>query len=188
MAEDMPTPQLQRLLEPLTNSAGLFEQVTKDQQGVELQQSSGEFAVMRPGKFRWQTLLPFPQLLVSNGDSIWLYDPDLEQVTVKPFAGQSNQIPIRILSGEFELLENEFTVTRVQTEVHTSFQLLPTTDSGLGSVRLLFEDEELVQMSVTDQAQTVTEFVFSERRALTDSDNQSFTFVIPEGADVFYDQ
>lgn len=180
--------QLIELLAPLVNGSGHFEQITYDHSGQAVQRSNGQFAVMKPGKFYWQTLEPYEQLLVSNAQTIWLYDPDLEQVTVKSFSSEANQLPIRILSGEFELLDKEFSLTREQAESKTIFHLTPLqAQSNIQVIDLTFIEQDLTSMKVTDTTHTATEFYFRQRQPLTPADKRKFDFNIPEGADVFHD-
>ena len=65
-----------------------FTQSVTDQNGRLKQQASGEFAISRPGKFRWSVDKPYQQLLVGDGERVWIYDPDLNQV-VKRRADQA---------------------------------------------------------------------------------------------------
>ncbi len=183
-----PAETLADKLKPLVTSAGEFEQIATDGTGEVVQESSGTFAVQQPGKFLWHTIEPFEQLLVSDGETIWLHDPDLEQVTVKPFNDNQNQLPIRILSGEFELLDSEFTIETSESKQTVRFHLTPREASNIQSIDLVFSDDDLQSMSVTDHADTQTQFRFANRRALNDDDIQAFDFQIPEGADVFHDQ
>ena len=180
---------LVELLEPLVNGAGEFEQVTYDSKGQAVQRSNGQFAVMKPGKFYWQTTQPYEQLLVSDANTIWLYDPDLEQVTIKPFSNEQNQLPVRILSGEFDLLHKEFRISQRQQGQQTVFHLAPKSTAGsVAAIDLTFSGQNLESMAVTDKTDTKTEFVFTGRKALSQEDKKRFSFEIPEGADVFHDQ
>jgi len=185
-----PAERLVAMLEPLVNGSGSFEQVTLDQNGQTVQSSSGKFAVQQPGKFYWHTVQPYEQLLVSDGATIWLYDPDLEQVTVKPFATEQNQLPVRILSGEFTLLKSEFTTTLEEPGDKTLvFHLTPNDKTGsVAVIDLTFNNAVLTAMAVQDKAKTATQFTFSGRQPLTKKDQKKFNFDIPEGADVFQDQ
>lgn len=180
---------LVNLLEPLVNGAGGFEQVTYDSNGQAVQRSSGKFALMSPGKFYWHTTDPYEQILVSDAQTIWLYDPDLEQVTVKSFADEQSQLPVRILSGEFDLLDKEFELSENSNEDGRVFLLEPKSGTGnVASINLKFVGRVLASMTVVDKTNTKTEFSFSDRTALSEEDKSSFAFEIPEGADVFHDQ
>ncbi len=181
--------RLIELLEPLASSTGQFKQITKDASDAVIQSSEGTFAIQQPGKFMWRTSAPYEQLLVSDGQTIWLYDPDLEQVTIKPASGQKDQLPIRILSGDFDLLGSEFSIqSGAATGSQQVFSLRPLAPGSLTNIDLVFDGSQLVAMHVQDASKTVTQFEFVGRRDLTTQDEAQFKFQIPEGADVFYDE
>src|SRR5690606_3793823 len=74
--------ELHELLSETKSLQGKFNQVTRDEQGQMVEENTGTFAIKRPGLLRWHIEKPFEQLLVSDGESLWVYDPDLEQVTI----------------------------------------------------------------------------------------------------------
>lgn len=178
---------LASLLAPLANSAGVYSQRLIDAKGEELQASSGRFAVAEPGRFRWHTETPFEQLLVSDGETIWLFDPDLEQVTVKSFASQQEQLPVRILSGELGLIAEQFNVWLEQSDTEQRFTLSPNSTGNITLVELSFAQADLTSMVVTEVSGTRTLFEFSNREALPVDHDELFVFTPPVGADVFYD-
>ena len=77
------TDKLHRFLDSTTTMRADFAQIVVAKNGKKPQQSSGVMMFSRPGKFRWQIEKPFSQLLVGDGEKVWIYDPDLRQVTVK---------------------------------------------------------------------------------------------------------
>src|SRR5690606_5707830 len=76
---------LQSLLAPLASLSADFRQVISDGEGYEIQALTGTMDVARPGKVYWKSAPPYEQLVVSDATTLWLYDADLEQVTVRPF-------------------------------------------------------------------------------------------------------
>ena len=76
---------LRNLLEPITSLSAQFTQQITDADGFELESSSGLFQVSQPAKLHWQVMQPMPQQIISGGISLWIFDPDLEQVIVQPF-------------------------------------------------------------------------------------------------------
>src|SRR5262245_51693093 len=62
------------------SARGEFTQVVTDRTGKVLRQSSGTFSIARPGKFRWTYAKPYSQTLVGDGEKVWIYDADLNQV------------------------------------------------------------------------------------------------------------
>ena len=106
---------LTKTLKHYQTLSGNFIQTMVDEQGVSLQESSGTFVVKKPGYFYWDTKQPFPQLLVSNLDRIWLYDPDLEQVTIRSYQQSVSDSPALLLSGDAEKITQRYQVS--QTDV-----------------------------------------------------------------------
>ena len=99
-----PSENLNRLLSGFEGFSADFEQLVLDSSGTRLQQSHGQVQLQRPGRFRWRTDEPFPQLLVSDGEQLWLYDEDLEQVTQQKVDQQLSNTPALLLSGDVSAL------------------------------------------------------------------------------------
>jgi len=91
--------QLKAFLETTHSARGSFYQSVASKSGRKPQQSSGSFALQRPGKFRWHYEKPYPQLLVSDGDKFWSFDPDLNQVTVRKLGKALGSSPAALLAG-----------------------------------------------------------------------------------------
>lgn len=187
--------ELKPLLQPLANSTGEFEQRLYDQQGELVQESSGTFALKQPGRFRWDTVEPFPQNLISNGKTIWLYDPDLEQVTIKSFADQQDQLPIRLISGDFSVIESGFEISRIieQSDADLSntenqhYVLKPLESEQLKTIELTFSENHIQSMTVTETTGFNTVFEFQNNQPLEKLELSTFEFAVPDGTDVFYD-
>ncbi len=115
-ADDQSPAQLRKQLDAMNTLQGDFVQTTYDKKGAEQETSSGNFMLMRPGKFYWKTLEPMQQLLVSNNKTIWLYDPDLETVNERAFTDDLRETPALLLISDIEQLRKNFTVTRDEKE------------------------------------------------------------------------
>lgn len=98
-AEDVAIQRLTTLLNQAQTISGRFSQLTLDGSGTQLQETAGEMALKRPGQFRWHTDAPMEQLLISNGEKIWLYDPDLQQVTIQKMDQRLTHTPALLLSA-----------------------------------------------------------------------------------------
>lgn len=97
--------QLQRFVAEVQSATGSFTQQVADDSGQRRQAQQGEFAFQRPGRFRWQTLQPYEQLVVSDGKVLRQYDPDLAQVTERPVDQSIGASPAAILFGSGSLEE-----------------------------------------------------------------------------------
>lgn len=103
--------QLKAFLATTKQASGTFTQTVTSRSGRKPQQSAGIFAFQRPGKFRWSYERPYKQLLVSDGRTLWSYDPELKQVAEKKLGSAFGASPAALLAGEeleryFELKEN----------------------------------------------------------------------------------
>ena len=92
--------RLRLFLEDLSSLKAPFEQTLLSQYGEELDKSSGMLYVQRPGKFHWAYSQPYVQYLISDGNTLWIYDEDLEQVTIRDVASIIEDSPAALLGGE----------------------------------------------------------------------------------------
>lgn len=182
--------RLQERLEGVKTMQGDFTQVLRDDDGTVLEESRGQFALERPGKFYWHTLEPFEQQLVSDQAFLWLYDPDLEQVTRRAYdQEQVRATPAAILSDDLQGLGDNFAVRhRGQEDGRTLFTLSPRMhDDMFQELTLAFTDEGLVEIRVHDNLGQQTIFSLVNVRRNQPVDQQLFQFVPPEGVDVLVD-
>lgn len=180
------TDELSRLLQPLGAISGNFRQTLKDEKGKVLQKSSGNFSVQRPGKLRWQTGEPFPQLLVTNNKSLWLYDPDLEQVTIRPVDNRMKETPALLLGGKVEDIRGSFSVASKKG----AYYLTPKRKSApFKSMVIRFDRGGLPSaMTVRDGMGQTTEINFNGLRANPKLSSSIFNFKVPKGTDVIRDE
>lgn len=102
-----------------------FRQRVFDVNGRVIEDASGSVVMQKPGRFRWNYKEPFQRVIVSNGEKIWLYEADLEQVTVRRFTPSLGATPAALLTGKAEVLE-QFRVGKVWQEEGLSLvQLVP---------------------------------------------------------------
>src|SRR5688572_32815300 len=94
---------LKSLLEQTTTARARFAQMVLDKNLKMLQQATGTMQFSRPGKFRWEYDKPFEQTIVSDGSRVWLYDKDLNQVTVRRLDRALGSSPAALLAGSNEI-------------------------------------------------------------------------------------
>lgn len=189
---DSAAAQLGQRLAPLQQLQGRFVQNQYDSDGTLLTESHGTYIMQRPGHFRWVTEAPFPQELIANGETIWLYDPDLETVTVRQFDPQLQQTPAVILSGDISSLKEQYTIHKAQRSTtkgaSETFTLQPKqTQSLFQSLQLEFANEQLVAITVIDGLRQKTRFALSAENIVDSVTDDLFHFTPPEGADVIID-
>jgi outer membrane lipoprotein carrier protein len=188
-ADDQAAVQLRKLLDAMNSLQGDFVQTTYDKTGVEQETSSGKFMLMRPGKFYWETREPMPQLLVSNNETIWLYDPDLETVTIREFTDDLRETPALLLSADAEQLRKQFSVARDEKNTAAnSFILTPKVTEGMFQhLTLVFKNDQLVEFAIKDSLGQMTRCVLSNVQRDKPLAEEKFFFQVPEGVEVLKD-
>ena len=179
-AEDIQ--QLRNLLQPISSLSAQFKQQVTDADGFQLQQSEGLFQVAQPNNLRWIVEQPMPQQVISNGLTLWLYDPDLEQVIVKPFDASIESTPAILFSGDLTRLDSAYFIRQLSPDV---FQLTPEQEGSLFSeLQIIFVDQLPASISLTDSLEQVTRITFSDVRLNPSLPAALFEFEIPGDIDV----
>ncbi len=177
--------RLTQLLNQAQTITARFSQLTLDGSGTQLQESAGQLALKRPGLFRWHTDAPMEQLLVSNGEKVWLYDPDLEQVTIQALDQRLTHTPALLLSGDVSKISENFEISYKEGGSVVDFILKPKSkDSLFDSLRLSFRSGMLNDMQLIDSIGQRTNILFLNVKMNESLDDGQFSFDIPEGADV----
>lgn len=180
--------RLATMLEPLETYQASFEQQILDGSGQRLQQASGTMWLSRPGKFRWEVDAPYQQEVISDGSEVYLYDPDLEQVTVQALDQRVTHTPALLLSGSASELTENYDVTRQQQGGNETFRLVPKSpDTLFEELEMTFRGEELRGLEMTDSTGQRTAIEFRDVRMNQSIDESRFTFDIPDGTDVIRD-
>jgi len=176
---------LTNLLEQSKTITARFSQLTLDGGGTRLQETAGEMAVQRPGLFYWKTDAPNDQTIVSDGQKVTLWDPDLEQATIKKLDPRLSQTPALLLSGDVSQISKSFDITSTQASGVIDFTLKPTTkDTLFDSLRLSFRNGVINDMQLIDSVGQRTNILFTGVKANQPVAASKFKFDIPEGADV----
>jgi outer membrane lipoprotein carrier protein len=180
--------RLESFLKRVQSLQAEFHQVLLDEHNEPLEESKGIFSLQRPGKFRWNYREPFPQVIVADGEHIWFYDPDLEQVTVKNQNLALGNTPALLLSGE-RLPEESFQINNLPSRDSLIWVELLPRDKEATFDRLLlgFDNHSLRQMELHDSFGQTTRLSFSEVKINLSLDPSLFIFTPPEGVDVVGD-
>jgi len=165
-----------------------FAQIVVAKNGKKPQQSTGVMMFSRPGKFRWQIEKPYSQLLVGDGDKVWIYDPELRQVTTKKVGTALGGTPAALLAGD-NTLEKNFTLREAgEREGLEWLEAIPKVqDSGFEKVRLGFAGNDLKAMELFDSFGQTTTLLFSRLERNPQLAPAVFRFTPPAGADVIGD-
>jgi len=166
-------------------ASGSFEQQAFDRAGKVVDRSSGSLAFARPGKFRWVYDKPHKQVLVADGRKLWIYDPDLAQVTVKRIDQAISSTPAALLAGKDDITQL-FTLRDAGSKDGLEWvEAAPKAkDTGFDRVRLGLKGKMLAAMELYDQLGGHTVLRFPDLRANPPLLPDNFTFTPPKGADV----
>ncbi|MEZ5540638.1 MAG: outer membrane lipoprotein chaperone LolA [Pseudomonadota bacterium] len=172
---------VERFFSDLVTLQADFDQLVVDSSARTVQSSRGQLWIMRPGRFRWDYLAPYKQQLVADGERVWSYDEDLEQVTVQPANEVLTATPAMLLSGSRPLAE-AFTIEEV---ANGQVRLTPRTDdSNITTLTLAFADGVLSRIEAHDSFGNTTTFSFSNVVRNPPLGKELFHFEPPPGADV----
>jgi len=184
-ADERSIQRLTQLLDQAQTLTARFSQLTLDGSGTQLQEASGEMALKRPGLFRWHTDAPLEQLLVSNGETVWLYDPDLKQVTIRRLDQRLTHTPALLLSGDVSKIGENFEISHKEAGGVVDFILKPKSkDTLFDNLRLSFRNGVVNDMQLIDGVGQRTNILFSGVKMNQSIDTAQFNFKVPEGADV----
>jgi outer membrane lipoprotein carrier protein len=179
---------LKNLLQQTTSAKARFAQIVVDKNLKELQKATGTMQFVRPGRFRWEYDKPYEQTIVGDGAKLWIYDKDLNQVTVRKLDKALGGSPAALLAGSNEI-EKSYDLTNLGPQEGLDWlDAIPKTrDTTFERVRLGFGKAGLEAMELRDQfgQTTVIKFANVERNPKISPD--VFRFTPPKGADVITD-
>lgn len=176
---------LKSLLEQTTTARARFAQAVLDKNLKMLQQATGTMQFSRPGKFRWEYDKPYEQTIVSDGSRVWLYDKDLNQVTVRKYDRALGTSPAALLAGSNEIEKSyRFTAVGAQDGLDWLEAVPRTQDTAFDRIKLGFGKAGLEAMELRDQFGQVTVIKFSTIERNAKIPPEAFRFEPPKGADV----
>lgn len=179
------TQQLRDFAKQVDAATGQFSQRTIDAQGRERPAQTGDFAFQRPGQFKWQVLKPYEQLVLSNGQTLYQYDPDLNQLTQRGVDGAIGASPAAILFGSGQLDQNFDLSERPDAEGLTWLRAEPKgADAGFEYVDIGFKSGSPVRLILLDAfgQQTLIDLLNIDTKVVFKPD--AFTFSPPADVDV----
>lgn len=174
--------QLRDLLQPITSLSARFEQQISDADGFELQASEGLFQVSQPNRLRWIVETPMPQQIIADGETLWIYDPDLEQVIIQPFNEDIATTPAVLFSGDLDQLDEAYFVIQLD---EGRFELKPEQGGSLfDSMSIVFDGGKPASIALTDSLGQTTRIRFTQLELNPRLSGDQFVFEIPNGVDV----
>lgn len=175
---------LQEKLNAIKSMTAQFNQVVKAKKR-EVSRSSGTMALQRPGKFRWETKDPMEQLVVADGKKMWVYDVDLEQVTVKKQAKGLGGTAALFLSGYDDTVTRDFNVSQQTSGKTMTFDLKSkSSKENFQQIKLMFTQDNLTGLELHDQLGQVTTVKLVQIKLNPQLPAKLFQFKPPKGTDV----
>jgi len=174
------------LSDTLTYQAN-FEQSVYRENSDQADVTVGQFLIQRPNHFKWKTNEPFEQSIIGDGDNLWTYDPELEQVTIQNQQSVLADSPLLLLTSSIESLVEAFEIEQLKNlekENQQLFALSPRQNSLFESVHILIEDRKIKEFFLIDTLGGRTGVQFSDIKLNQKMDVSEFIFAAPEGIDI----
>lgn len=177
---------LENILAQTRTLSAEVDQLFMDQDGRELQETRALLLMEKPAKFRWEVMQPYEELMVTDGATIWRYEPDLEQVTIQPFDDDVDRTPVMLLNGDADAIGEAYDVssTNMGGDV-VRFILTPRNPDRLFErLSVTFKGLVLDEMQFEDSLGQQTSMTFRDVSRNVPLEPAMFTFTPPAGIDV----
>lgn len=176
--------QLRDLLQPISSLSAQFDQQIIDSNGIETQRAKGLFQLAQPYTLRWVVSEPMPQQVISDGQTLWLYDEDLEQVIVQSVDSSINSTPVMLFSGDLQQLNRTYSVLQISKGL---FELTPKQNKSLFAlIRLDFSNKVPKSLVMVDNLGQTTTINLTSVVVNPEISADQFIFKIPDGIDVIH--
>jgi outer membrane lipoprotein carrier protein len=180
--------RLDAFAKDLTAISGSFEQTVADLSSGKSKTSHGTLQLKAPRQFRWDTITPFKQTIIADGDKVWVYDPDLEQVTVRPQGTEEAHSPLTVLT-DISQLDRDFVSSEQGEHEGLVWLRLKSKDKEpqFEYADLGFDANGLSRMVFADSYGNKTQIQFSAWQRNPKLAAETFRFTPPKGVDVIGD-
>ena len=171
-------------LEELDTFSADFEQTLLDTAGEVLETTKGTVQLRRPGMFSWLYNEPFVQEIISDGKTLWVYDKDLDQVTISDVSDAIEDTPALIFSGNY-ILSEHYVINELESDEYAWVELTPRDiESHYRSLRLAFSGNELAAMLLSDSLGQTLFITFTNGSRNPDLNRELFRFTPAGNIDV----
>ena len=189
LSADEATGHLRKYLHGLHTLQVNFKQTLHNEQGEILETAEGVLYLQYPGKFHWAYAHPYTQKIITDGKTLWVYDEDLEQVTIREITESIKQTPAAIIIGDEDVEEHFVTIEMGEIEGYDWVELTPRDiEAQYSSIRLGFNQNNLGMMVLYDNLGQVTRIDFSNAKRNMQLDTTLFDFEPPPDIDVVDDR
>ena len=150
-----------------------------------IQTTKGTMAWLKPDRFRWEAHSPNQELLIADGEQLWIYEKDLQQVTVKPLSKIRGTPGAVFLGGHFNTIAAHYTITSQQKKHNIIYHLqAKDEDEDFSTLTLTFHDLYLLTMQFSDQLGHRSVIQFTQIHVNSHLSTHYFTFKPPAGVDI----
>ncbi len=179
-----PVDTLKEFVREVKTGRAAFTQTVTAPDGVKRRSSSGSFEFARPNRFRFAYAKPFEQVIVADGQKVWIFDADLNQVSVRAFNSALGATPAALLAGGS--LEKDFDLSNQPSKDGVDWALATpkNKDGAFQSVRVGFKGKTLSAIEITDSFGQRSLLLFTQMLANPVIAADAFRFTPPAGADV----
>ena len=179
---------LNKFLQELHTLQAQFVQKLYNEKGSLLESSQGKMYVQRPNRFRWDYQQPYRQLIVADGERVWIYDNDLEQVTVKNLDQALGKTPAFLLSSS-RRMEEDFFVNLLSSQNGVMlFDLIPKdAQAQFDSMRINLSGKKMLGLELVDNLGQTTFITFNQVKRNQTLGKELFIFTPPAGVDIITD-
>lgn len=181
---------LEHFLTTTKSASGNFEQRVFSDKGENLEgRGTGNFKFLRPGCFSWHYEAPFEEVMMSDGKTLWLYDVEMGQVTVKKLVESLPATPASILFGSNDF-KKDFDIKELPSKSTQNWLVALPKDnnSPFSEIRIAFKEQLPVEMVLKDNFGQTTELKFSEVQGNVKAQAKDFQFKIPKGVEILEDR
>lgn len=161
-----------------------FTQTVTSPDGAKTKTSSGSFEFARPDRFRFAYTKPFEQLIVADGQKVWIYDADLNQVSSRKFTQALGATPAALLAGGDLARDFDVVAEPSKDGLDWAKATPKAKDGAFESMRIGFKGTQLAAVEITDNFAQRSRLTFSQFATNVELPAQRFTFVVPQGVDV----
>jgi len=166
-----------------------FTQTLIGTKGNVLEEAAGVLFMQNPGKFYWAYQTPYIQSIITNGETLWIYDEDLEQVTIRNVSESLNDTPAAILSGSENLDAHYFVEDKGIIEGLNMYELNPrNSENQFQSIHIGFHGKQLFMMVMYDNLGQITRVNFKDPVRNAAVDRSKFEFSPPDNVDIIDDR
>ena len=175
---------LKSFVQDVKTGRATFTQTVTSPDGGKTKTSSGSFEFARPDRFRFAYTKPFEQLIVADGQKVWIYDADLNQVSARKFSQALGTTPAALLAGGDLARDFDVIAEPSKDGLDWAKATPKAKDGAFESMRIGFKGKQLMAVEITDSFAQRSRLTFAQFAPNVELSPQSFQFTVPKGADV----